>query len=38
MNNNIILDPFPQTWVLLKEVVKTCVKIVKDRLEKIWKR
>ena len=38
MKNNILIDPFPQTWVLLKEVVKTYVKIVKDRLEKIWKR
>jgi hypothetical protein len=37
MKNNILIDPFPQTWVLLKEVVKTCVKIVKAKIKKIWK-
>ena len=36
MKNSIILDPFPQTWVLVKEVVKTCVKIVKAKIKKIW--
>ena len=37
MKNNILIDPFPQTWVLLKEVVKTCVKIVKTKIKRIWK-
>lgn len=36
MKNNILIDPFPQTWVLLKEVVKTYVKIVKAKIKKIW--
>ena len=36
MKNNILIDPFPQTWVLLKEAVKTCVKIVKAKIKKIW--
>ena len=37
MKNNIILDPFPQTWVLVKEAVKTCVKNVKAKIKKLWK-
>ena len=36
MKYNILIDPFPQTWVLLKEVVKTCVEIVKAKIKKIW--
>ncbi len=36
MKNNILIDPFPQTWELPKEVVKTCVKIVKTKIKKIW--
>ena len=36
MKNNILIDPFPQTWVLLKEVIKTGVKIVKTKIKKIW--
>ena len=38
MKNIILTDPCTPVWVLVKEVVKTYVKIVKDRLEKIWKR
>ena len=37
MKNIILTDPCPQTWVLLKEVVKTCVKIVEAKIKKIWK-
>ena len=36
MKNNILIDPFPQTWVLLKEVIKTGVKIVKTKIKKLW--
>ena len=37
MKNNIILDPCPPIWEPVKEVVKTCVKIVKTKIKKIWK-
>ena len=37
MKNYVILDPFPQTRVLVKEILKTCVKIVKTKIKKIWK-
>ena len=36
MKNIILTDPFPQTWVLVKVVVKTCVKNVKTKIKKIW--
>lgn len=37
MKSIILTDPCPQTWVLVKEAVKTCVKIVKTKIKKIWK-
>ena len=36
MKNIILTDPCPPMWVLVKEVVKTCVKIVKAKIKKIW--
>ncbi len=38
MKNNILIDPFPQTWMVVKEVIKTGVKIVKTKIKKIWNK
>ena len=36
MKNNIILDPFPQTWVLVKAAIKACIEYVNSKIKKIW--
>lgn len=36
MKNIILTDPCPPVWGVFKEVVKTCVKIVKAKIKKIW--
>ena len=38
MNNQILYDPCPPIWIVLKEVVKTGVKIVKTKIKKIWNK
>ena len=36
MKHQILYDPCPPIWIVLKEVVKTCVIIVKAKIKKIW--
>ena len=38
MKNQILYDPCPPVWVVFREVVKTCVKIVKAKFKKIWQK
>ena len=38
MNNQILYDPCPPTWIVLKVVIKTCVKNIKAKIKKIWQK
>ena len=38
MKKQILYDPCPPIWIVLKEVIKTGVKIVKTKIKKIWNK
>ena len=36
MKNNIIIDPIPSCWELIKATVKVGVDYIKTKIKKIW--
>ena len=36
MKNQILYDPCPSIWELIKAAVKTGVKLIKTKFNKIW--